>query len=564
MQQHRLTIRRVVKSTLSAHFLRSGNGPWLVVAVATATVLRFAGLGSGRPFVYHPDEHNLAFRALDAAAQTGNPGWFEYPSLMLYLLWPIYGLFYLVSGSETPAAFFRLYERSPFPFHFLGRGLVAVMGVATIPLAAAIGRAVAASDTQMVSQLAALLLAVSVLHVRDSHFLTVDIPSAFFATLSLYFCLRGAEDSPHARRWQTAAAVTIGLAAGCKYTCALLVVVLALGHARAAPDRRMVPAVLALGRRVGLVLLVFLVTTPYALLDAGTFLHDLRYQIYTTRGPALYGGTSCGVLVYCAHMWWGLGHGVVLLALLGASACILRRTPQRVLLVVWVGLFLAALALAPRAWARWLLPVVPALCVLAALGVEDVTRRLSGRLRGTAMTSLALAAIGANLAIDIPLLRLMKGTDTRSDAHAWMTEHIPRGTRVWQTLFGPPPVPGMDTLVDTAPVCDRPSFDLGTPHAPSVPVLEDLLQQGYAIFVLSQYATAPVEWPWVRRRLPWAEKYADFYARIRQQGELLAAFHAGQREVPIDAEDIYARHTYLRLAERPGPSIWVYRITAPQ
>ena len=67
----------------------------------------------------------------------------------------------------------------PYSLTLIPRGFVAVAGTATILVLARLARDAAGRATALV---AALFLAVAILHVRDSHFATVDVLTTLLAT----------------------------------------------------------------------------------------------------------------------------------------------------------------------------------------------------------------------------------------------------------------------------------------------------------------------------------------------------------------------------------------------
>ena len=62
----------------------------LAAIVAGAAALRAVGLGYGLPFpLFSPDEKNIVPRAWGMVHGAGlDPHWFDYPSLLMYLLAP--------------------------------------------------------------------------------------------------------------------------------------------------------------------------------------------------------------------------------------------------------------------------------------------------------------------------------------------------------------------------------------------------------------------------------------------------------------------------------------------
>ena len=63
-------------------------------------VLRLAGIDFGLPFIYHNDERVIVNYALAFGNWDFNPHYFRLPPLLSYILFFVYGLYYLM-GSLT-------------------------------------------------------------------------------------------------------------------------------------------------------------------------------------------------------------------------------------------------------------------------------------------------------------------------------------------------------------------------------------------------------------------------------------------------------------------------------
>src|SRR5262249_39560807 len=120
-------------------------------------------------------------------------------------------------------------------FYVWARAATAALGVATVLLVFNIGMRWGARH----ALLAAGLLAVLPLHVRQSHYVLTDVPLTFFVTLTLLFSLRAAERGTLAAfAWAGAIA---GLATATKYNgaAALLMPLLACFMTPAAKPSRL-------------------------------------------------------------------------------------------------------------------------------------------------------------------------------------------------------------------------------------------------------------------------------------------------------------------------------------
>jgi hypothetical protein len=143
------------------------------------------------------------------------------------------------------------------------------------------------------------------------------------------------------------------------------------------------------------------------------------------------------LLYYLWSFTWGLGWLPALAALGGAIAIWWRSARIGWLLVPAAVLFLAFMGLQDRYFGRWLLPIFPIACVLAAYFASLLVQAVS--LRGT--TEKSLVAVFAALLIALVLVAqglvysvhndlVLSRADTRNLTRAWMLAHVSRGTRI--------------------------------------------------------------------------------------------------------------------------------------
>jgi hypothetical protein len=88
-----------------------------------------------------------------------------------------------------------------------------------------------------------------------------------------------------------------------------------------------------------------------------------------------------------------------------------------------------------RYYGRWLLPIFPIVCLLAAHFALALIRRLSGadpwfgvRAVGGALACFALCAQGVVASVHVD--EVLSRADTRSLTRAWLVAHVPAGSRV--------------------------------------------------------------------------------------------------------------------------------------
>lgn len=203
----------------------------LTAILFLALALRLVGLV---PNVAHPDEPHVQIQSQNLVKNIWtsgdfNPHSFKYGSLVFYLqaavYFPIIAVGYLFEVANTlvssqftsPSLDFNLFfENAVFRFGglllFVGRAETALFGGASVLVAFLIGKNL---FNYKVGMLSALLLAVSPVHVRDSHYITTDIMSSFFILLSLLFLIYLLKSKKW--KWFILGGLILGLSATIRY-----------------------------------------------------------------------------------------------------------------------------------------------------------------------------------------------------------------------------------------------------------------------------------------------------------------------------------------------------------
>lgn len=403
----------------------AGAARWLLAASLTfGLALRLWGLGFGLPNTEaRPDEGLLLHRALAICGGGLNPHFFNYPTFHLYVLALCCGLYYAwarllgwFGGSDD---FLRQFLLDPSNLYLLGRTLTAAMGTVTIAFVYRIGRSLGGA---MAGAISAMMMAGAYLHVRDSHFMTVDVPAAFWAAAA-YACLGAYLDHPRAPgRYPIAAAALGGLATSTKYNLALFAPAVLYAVGRDAEGAIRVRRVaIAAGAWVA----AFLAGSPFVLLDAGSFWKDLAFEWHHFgRGHGLDLGNG-----WLYHLTFTLRHGLGWPLLATALASLLwmanRRRPLDLAVILGVGTYFALAGSGGSLFVRYAIPLVPLLCAAAGTGVV----RLSGG-RSTVAIAAAVFLIAPSLLGSVAHDRLLCRTDTRVQASRWIESHVPAGATI--------------------------------------------------------------------------------------------------------------------------------------
>ncbi|MBI2504724.1 MAG: glycosyltransferase family 39 protein [Candidatus Latescibacteria bacterium] len=539
--------------------------------------LRLWGLGFGLPNGYcRPDESTLVHKALGVGTGDLNPHFFNYPSLHFYLLSVLYGLYFCAGylggvfvGLED---FQRQYLTDPSAFYLLGRLFGVCLGSASILLLYLIGRRVGG---QRVGLSGAALLSVAFLHTRDSHFLTADIPATFHLLVAQLFFFAYLESG----RWRDLSwgAVFLGLAASTKYNLGVFAAAQAtavlLGPSGAARGKHLAGALALSG-------LAFVAGTPFALLDWGSFWRDLSFErAHFAAGHGLDLGWG-----WVRHLGFSLPFGLgwpLLLAGLGGCAWLgWRRRPADLVLLSGILGYYAVAGSGKAVFPRYVLPLVPLLCLAAAIGLEEVARRWRGL-----WAVLVLAALAPGAALSWQHDQLLTRPDTRLLAAHWLEAQVPGGARIAMagSAYGHPQVRRTRQWLQER-LEDVRRAGLGGQHlermlrwpeyppAPAYYVVE--LQPASGVALRSVWDPCPVD-SLVRRGVGWVVTHehplpysridAAFALQLDSQAVLVAQFDpfvAGEHPAPVyDPTDAYyAPLAGFAAVERPGPLIKVYHL----
>jgi 4-amino-4-deoxy-L-arabinose transferase-like glycosyltransferase len=353
-----------------------------------------------------------------------NPHFFHWPSLIFYLFAALF-----TTASWVQRALGADPGLTSAEQVLLARGCVAAAGTATVVVLYWLGRRIGGRTTGLA---AAVFLAVAVLHVRDSHFAMTDIVMTLLLTISLALIVR-AFDAAGADSWRLFAAAGFagGLAASTKYSAAAVLVAMAAAQvllwtsrrtaARSAPSAAFLIAFAA----------GFLVATPFAVLDFPTFYADLRFDF--THLADGHEGIDLGP-GWIYHLTHSLPHGVgvpiFLAALIGIVPFIRHYRRHAIILGAFVAAFYAAFGSGYTVFFRYILPLVPMVCLLAAVAVRHASPWFSVRTGLSLRTStilLVTVLAGPSLLNSLWLDVLLARTDTRVLAAQWLDANVGTG-----------------------------------------------------------------------------------------------------------------------------------------
>ena len=392
-----------------------------------AATLRLVGLRYGLPLpVLNPDEANIVPRAWRMANGHLDPGWYDYPSLLMLVLAPVQALFHEPS--------------------YLAARLVAVaIGVGGVGATWWLGRRAYGNGAALVG---AAGVAVATAHVAYSRMAVTDVLLTLITTCVLALAVTGRLE------W---AGLAVGLAASAKYpgvVAAVPVVVAGWGAWR------------RLARAGALLVVGFALTSPFVIVHAQTAWGDIsRVQRLARAGWLGFENDPVTPLAYLDRLWNAIGL-LLALSIVGVVVAIVRRSRTDLILLSFVAVYWLTLMPQQAHFERYVLPLVPVVCVLA------------GSVR--VMVPLALIVLLMPLWWSVGEARELTRTDTRLLADAWVSRNVPLQDQV-------------SADPSTLPLAGRPvvRLELPGPGRPSDPNrdLATLRAQGVRWVVLSGAVT---------------------------------------------------------------------------
>jgi 4-amino-4-deoxy-L-arabinose transferase-like glycosyltransferase len=401
----------------------------LYLALLAAALLRVWSLGAHLPFSPGVDEPEVMERAVHMM-KTGdlNPHFFDYPSLYLYVEAAVSTLRFLVGA--TQGLWSRLAQAPTEAFYLWGRAATAVFGTATVWLMYQAGLC----WNRRTALVAAVMLAVMPLHVRESRYTLTDAPATFFALAALVLSLRAHD---RATAWSFAlAGAAAGLAGATKYNAGLVLIVPLVACAMtpaARPSRGAAMLWVLAGA-----LLAFLIGAPYTLLDLPHFLNGFANLAGAYRAPA--NTTNPGWFVYLKLLrtslqWPG---SITVLAGLALGCVRVVLGPDRLKWALPLVFSLAYFSFVSHQnifFGRYLLPMIPALTLLGAAAIVWIVDALRSRdvpvLTRQVLTALVtLFVIVPSAYTSITFNALEARVWTTEQAYRWILGTLPEGSTV--------------------------------------------------------------------------------------------------------------------------------------
>ncbi len=451
---------------------------WLAVTILLlfAAALRIIGIGFGQPnpeyfpsyapygmvhehLPLHPDEfYTVALPFEMALRKRLNPEFFNYPAFLINANFALYHLTGALEGrllSDREGALLSSY--APFSLYALSRAYSVFGSMLAVACAYAIGRL---HSGRFAAICAGLLVAVSYTLVQHAHYIKPGTLAGGWMMLAAWASLAALLASRRRSRFRfyLLACACAGLAATTRYNAAIVSIIVVSVGILSVIRGRSNRTLLEIAAGWLLIPLVFLLGSPFTLLDFDHFWRDFSYIVgqYIATGADIHSyflvdpWTGLGLMLTYAALF-ALGIPAIACACLGFISAARRREPagrrpqsEMRLFILSIGLMILAYSLVALRTVRpghsdaLLILIIPFAAVLVGLGAEGLVRslRLPSRLT---MPAIALILIIQPLVLSVHVVKMFSQPDTREIMLAWVHSHIPRGARFF--LNGPYNVP---------------------------------------------------------------------------------------------------------------------------
>ncbi|MBN2383108.1 phospholipid carrier-dependent glycosyltransferase [bacterium] len=383
--------------------------------------LRCWGITFGLTQRYHPDEsYTLDLVNRMVQADELNPRFFEWGSFYLYLVYAGHWLARLFGHPTTDAL-----------LTIIGRSISLVLGTLTVLLTGLCSREL--GHDRQTSLLATLFLAISFLHCRCSHYLTIDVAATFWLVLAMYVLLLALRKTGLPLFFL--AGLVLGGAIGTKYQTALFALsgLSVIGIHSYTRLRTLLArcCIYAVGIATG-----FIVTCPYSILFWSGFHESVLYLFSHYQDVTYRNSSDCNFVFFLQNLYladWS--EFLSILSLVGLVLVLRKRRAIDLGLYLFPVLLLIILSLMTSNFMRNLLPILPFLAFLSATASVWLWQGLIRpylTLATCRRSVLILCLIGF---CSLPLYRIavldyvLSQPDTRDRAGLWLSENVGPGSR---------------------------------------------------------------------------------------------------------------------------------------
>ena len=552
-------------------------------------IVRLYGVQFGLPGLYHADETIVVNHALAYGTGDLNPHFFRIPPLISYLIFFEYGIYYLLGTVfgffSTIVDFQNLFLENPTSFYLIGRITVGVIaGTVSVYLIYLLGERV---FSKTVGTISAFFLSLTFLHVRNSHYIYLDTMLVLFIILTYIFIFKFLETG--LRRNYILAGSFAGVATAVKYNAALLLVPLVMGHVMLYLTNRSSGKIRLVNKDIILAFtfmaLTFMALNPFCIIDMKFFLASFVKETHAQGGV--------GLLHHLKHsLFQGLGVPLFVLCLVSSFYSVYKLSKKLIVFISFPMVFFLTIVNFSQPHARYVLPLIPFLLILAAWFLESTLFKegmpsLKAKILITAVSIMVVLPSGIK---SVYSDYLFSRKDTRTLAKEWIEDKIPCGSKIAidHSFFSPRLNPSKEQLEDKLNYVLQ--NELGTAKEKRIRLLLNISEERpyYNLYFLSDDKGKGTVFLFAQPVAPFdlhelidsdvgyvivsnesrSGSNAQFYSELKRKGKVVATFTPykdKERNFPIEkvtrtggplkSEEVYAR-------ERNGEIIAIYSMNS--
>ena len=409
-------------------FLYSNKSLIAIISIMLlAAILRYSGYNWDDLYSLHPDERAIAYAGerIDFLKLKLDPEFYAYGTLPIYLA----KLFHII----TTNLFKGFYGFDSYII--IGRLISATAGTLTVLLVYLTGKKL---YNDKIALLGSFLLAVTVLHIQNSHFATVDIILTFFITASLYSMIdifngKATTDT----YYQTTFFIALALAV--KISSAPLVVIFFICHVINLYKNNKVFTIKPYLFFIwcGLVALaVNFLAQPHAYISMDKYLQSVHEQVNLIgHATACYTQQYIGspyLLYYLKELvlrCMGPPLGILCIVSFITAILITLRHPvksKHTVLLLWCIPYFITINNFEAKFLRYLLPLIPFFCLFGSYYFIKLLEYLqNSRLQKVLGVTLSFILIGYTLFYSLAFFSIYMKPHTFVVASKWFHTNIP-------------------------------------------------------------------------------------------------------------------------------------------
>ena len=517
-----------------------------ILIVVLAIVTRMVGISFGLPYLYHVDEARFAKISITYFTGDLNPHFFHVPSLHTYMVAGLWGGYYIcgkIWGKFSSITdFMESFDEDATPHVIIARLLSVLLSIGTILLVFYLGKKM---YNPRVGILASLFLIFSPVHSKISHYMVPDVPMVFFISISfvcIWFIYTKGDT-----KFYILAGLFAGIATATKFGGQLLFLPLFLAHIFYVLGKKQSVKNIFFSHKLILSVVFFfggfLAGCPYAIIDFPKFWNDFKWQSQHLLQVGHY-GSSTAQPAWLFYIRYGLaenvGKFIQYLVYGGVLYGLVRRKKKDLILIVFPLVLFVLIGSWKSMAARYLLPLTPFFCLIAALFLDVILSKIKAflerydsasmfhkRMNKILIFSAVMIFLIPNVLIIMRFNSLLTQEDTRTVAKKWINDNLSRGSSLALESYGPP--------------LSREDYSLIRRHTLGNVHLDWLAQRKIEYVIVSdimyaRFTRYPAEFP----------KQANFYKSLDDQTMLIKSFTPKWDEYLIDLHN---------------PTIKVYRLS---